>query len=320
MMTTKGSRTGIYNQRVISAFLTAVAVLWTGCALQSGRQSRNATAAKVLEVVASVPILADLVQQVGGTNIHVINFVPEERAELPYLFAPNDEQRARILSSDAIFYVGAALDYQSLDLYKQAKGDGKKVVSLLDELDPSDLLDHENLRNVHDPHLWLNARLWAECATIVAKHLSELDPLHAEHFAQRGRDLNAEYSAVDRWARARSMEVSHTNRLIVTTLPCMRYFARSYGFRVHVLEVSTAPLRRATLRNKAIQDLGVNVVFDRQVHGPSSLEMMLAATPGVSIERGFLCYSLPPAEMGSTNQFVQFMRHNINTVINALNK
>jgi len=100
----------------------------------------------------------------------------------------------------------------------------------------SRLLSPEDSEGFHDPHLWLDAALWAQTVPAVVTGLSEADPDGASIYRANGEKLAAELRTLDAWCREQAARVPEERRVLVTSHDAFNYFGRAYGFRVIALQ------------------------------------------------------------------------------------
>lgn len=184
--------------------------------------------------------------------------------------------------------------------------------------------DHEEDGHEHegfDPHVWMNPLNVVVWTQNIASALAEIDPDNAEEYEANAASYIAELQALDTWAQERISSISAEQRRLVTDHDALAYFADHYGFEVvgAVLpsystlgETSAADL--AELQG-AIQKFDVPAIFVGTTVNPD-LAAQLAQDTGVQlvpIYTGALS-----AEDGPAASYLDFLRYNVDAIVDAL--
>jgi manganese/zinc/iron transport system substrate-binding protein len=86
--------------------------------------------------------------------------------------------------------------------------------------------------NLHDPHVWFDARLWSLCVPAVVDALARLDPAGRPHYESRGADFVRRLEVLDDRLRDRLATIPKQQRVLVTAHDAFRYFGRAYDVEV----------------------------------------------------------------------------------------
>jgi ABC-type Zn uptake system ZnuABC Zn-binding protein ZnuA len=187
-----------------------------------------------LNIVVTLPVLKDWVQQVGGPHVHVSSLMTGYENEHTYSPKPSDlvaVRKARIL-----FEVGAGLEVWVASLVKTAGNATLKVVTTSKgiELMPDDTVHEEEAGAGHaaqgNPHMWLDPEAAAKMVRSICDALAETDPSHASDYRTR----------TDIYVQAlRSVEQETLDRLrplpqrrVIVHHPAWPYFAKRYDIQV----------------------------------------------------------------------------------------
>jgi len=207
-------------------------------------------------VAATILPVQDLLRQVGGDLIEVIEILPPGASPHTYDFSPSDIQS--LSQAEMVFGIGFGVDDWIYDLVESVSGQGSsedidsgearglsekkqklKVIELHDKIqlwtfDGVELQEGEGFENV-DPHYWLdpeNARLMAEQITEV---LTELDPDSKAIFEKNLEDFKTSLSAVDYEIRQEFDELKSDPSTVPKMLvfhEAWNYYARHYGLDI----------------------------------------------------------------------------------------
>ncbi len=110
--------------------------------------SDNNTPSQKLTVIASTPILADWVNQVGGERVEVKSIVPE--GINPHGFQPGSKTLTEIASADAVFLVG--LGYEGLWMTKLIENNDEIPFTTLGDITEPLHDDHDEDHDEHEDH------------------------------------------------------------------------------------------------------------------------------------------------------------------------
>lgn len=188
-----------------------------------------------LNIVVTIPVLKDLVQQVGGPNVRVTSLLNGYENEHTYSPRPSDlvaVRKARLL-----FEVGIGLEVWVSSLVKNAGSPSLRVVTTSQGIGL--IRDHTSHREgTHqgsettgsdgNPHIWLDP----ENVAIMLRHITEAliatDPAHATDFRTR----QAIYlRKLDQLRKELSDRVkSLPDRRFVAHHPAWPYMARRFDF------------------------------------------------------------------------------------------
>ncbi len=186
-----------------------------------------------VRVGATTAIVADLVRQVGGDRVQVIQIVPH--GANPHAFEPTPSTIRNLGQAKALFANGLDLE-PFLPRLLAALPRGAKVVELGEE--EEDLIceedEEEHGHGDHDhhhgcnPHLWLDPTYAIRYAERIAKTLGELDPQGQAVFQRNLARFKAEVERRDRAFQACRLKGFKA----IVTHDALPYFARRYGLEI----------------------------------------------------------------------------------------
>lgn len=209
-------------------------LLWSGCD-RSGARPAAGGPQKVLSdaypirVAVTVGMVADIVRAVGGEQVAVTQLMGSGID--PHSYKSSRDDAAAILQSDMVFFSGLMLEGKMAESLRQV-ADTRPAIAVAEGIDESLRLQSEDGHAAVDPHLWMDARLWSQAATVVARALAAFDPTHAEDYHQRARNWQADLTALEDYCRKCMQSIPEQSRVLVTSHDAFRYFGRAYGIEV----------------------------------------------------------------------------------------
>lgn len=283
----------------------------------------GAQAAPQLAVTATVGMVADLVGSVGGERVQVESLMGP--GVDPHLYKATASDVNRLQRAQVIFYVGLLLEGKMQDLFNRMARTKRHVYAVTEGLPEDQLLEPPEFEGHYDPHVWFDVPLWSRCVEVVVKGLSEADPAGRETYAARGEETRRRLAGLHDWVVKRVAELPGERRVLVTSHDAFNYFGRAYGFKVVALQgISTVNEASAADLVKLvdfIKEHRVPAVFVESSVPPNTIQRIskdagvkiggelfsdAMGTPG-QIENGY--------DLGT---YEGMIRHNVNTVVNAL--
>jgi manganese/zinc/iron transport system substrate-binding protein len=275
-----------------------------------------------LAVVATTGQVGDIVRNVGGDAVTVTTLMGP--GVDPHLYVASEGDVATLQDADVIFYSGIHLEAQLADVLRRL-GERKPSVAVAEAIDPTQLLPIPGVADQHDPHVWFDVTLWAQTIAAVETTLAEADPANATQFAANADRYRAELEELDAYVRAQAARVPAEQRVLVTAHDAFHYFGRAYGFDVRGLQgISTA----AEASTADVRDLAdfitanqIPAIFVETSVPVRTIEALQAAVRdrGFDVQIGGELYSDSLGDpAGPTGTFAGTVRHNIDTIVQAL--
>ena len=254
-MTNTQSLTTSRKRSATFAVLALLSVL--GLLASCGGGSKDAASSTVPDsnrtlVIATTPILGDLVRQVGGDQVNVEVLIP--LGADPHDFEPSAAQAARLRDASLIVANGLGLEERLESALEGAQKDGVPVFEVGEQLDPlalstadeghSEEDDHgheeeppaekeeEHGHGSEDPHVWLDPERMATAASLVATQLATTTGLDAAPFQQRAGIYADAAFAAETEARALLAELPADQRKLITNHDALEYFAQRFNLEV----------------------------------------------------------------------------------------
>jgi len=298
----------------------------TGCG--AGGASGGEGSGERVQVAATISVLQDLVEQVGGDRVEAFSIVPVGGS--PETYGPSPRDAGRISESQVVFENGLGLDAWVEALVESAGNEEQTVVELSEGLEPieggereegeqgAEEPEEEGEHAEDNPHLWLDVTNAEHYVERIRDTLAEVDPEGAEEYEANAGEYLAELEELDGYIRERAEGIPKERRKLVTFHDAFPYFAEAYGFEL-VGVVLENPEAEPASREVAevvlrIEEEGVPVVFTEPQFN-AGLANTVAQEAGVEV-RELYTDTLVDDEAGDT--YEAMMRTNIDRISEAL--
>ena len=279
--------------------------------------------AQPLSAVTTIAMVGDVVANVGGACVEVTVLMGPGID--PHLFRASAGDVRTLENADIIFYNGHDLEGQ-LGSVLSRLGERLPTLALAETIDEALLLEGEDdFEGQADPHLWMDASLWANTALPVAEALSALRPDCAEDMQAAAEAYTEQLLALHAWAQASIASIPEAQRTLVTAHDAFAYFARAYSIDVASVEgisteseASIADIREAT---DIVVSTGVPAIFIETTINPRTIEAVQAAAAdrGVEVSIGGELFGDAMGEEGSPEgTYIGMLRSNVITISRAL--
>ncbi|SNR40565.1 manganese/zinc/iron transport system substrate-binding protein [Haloechinothrix alba] len=250
-----------------------------GYALRSGAAAGEGE--DRLRVIATTNFLADTVDRVGGDDVTTTRLMGP--GVDPHLYQARASDLDEMRAADAVFAVGLFLE-GSLRPTLTELARTKPVALVGEQLDEDRLLEPEAGApegTEHDPHIWLDPRLWADVVDVIATELAELDPGNADAYRDRAQDYRADVLALHEEMAHELETIPERHRTLVTSHDAFQYFGRAFDMDVAAIqgisteeEATTANISEVT---ELVTDAGVPTVFMESSVPRNTLDAVVAA-------------------------------------------
>ena len=300
--------------------LCLIAVLASsGC---DSKTQPNTSAEAKFRVVTTIGMITDIVKNVGGDSVEVIGLMGP--GVDPHLYNASAGDVQKLNSASLIFYNGLHLESKMADILAKMSGD-TKTVAVTDAADRNRLLKPPEFEGQYDPHLWFDVELWMKAVEKVRDALSEFDTDNAATYSTNADRYLAKLVELHAYVKSQAERVPSQQRVLVTAHDAFNYFGKAYGFEVRGLQgISTATEAGiADVRELAtfIAERRIPAIFVESSVSSKSLEAVKAAvkSKGFNVEIGGELFSDAMGNDGTPEgTYIGMVRHNIDTIVNAL--
>ena len=303
-------------------FLFGAAVLFI---LSRGALS---SAAEPVPVVATLPVLKDLTEQIGGPYVKVQSLITGMESEHTYTPKPSDIlaiQKARLL-----IRIGLGLEVWVHSLIENANRSDLTMVTTSDGVpllrDSSEQLHEEKEKTdrgqafkerhtMGNPHIWLDPQNVKIMVRHITDGLIKVDPAHKSDYLRNQSLYIVQLEKLERELKGKVGALK--NRTIITHHHAWPYFARRFGFVIKgniLTQVGSEPSAKqlGSLIKKMRKEKIKVIVSEPQLN--PKVPQTLAEETGAKI----VILSPLPGALPGTEHTLDLIRYNAETLIAAL--
>ncbi len=302
------------------ALLAICSMILAGCGPST--EGSNPVDRKVVTIVATTGMIADVVANIGGdyVNVHPLMGPGVD----PHLYKATESDVSKLLNADMIIYNGLFLESRMTEIFEQMSA--RKAIVAVGEAIPQDrLLVSPRYPDQPDPHIWMDVKLWMQVAEKVRNELQAFDPDHADTYDINAAAYIRPLQELDSYVNKQIQTIPREQRVLVTAHDAFAYFGKGYGVDVF------APQGISTESEAGVDDIRrtIDVVVERNIPAifvessvpPDIVEAIVegARARGHDIEIGGQLFSDAMGEAGSPEgTYTGMIRHNVDTIVNAL--
>ena len=172
-----------------------------------------------------------------------------------------------------------------------------------------------------DPHFWFDPLRVKQAVNSIAARLSTVDPGSQTIYLNNAAEYNQRLDELHAWIQEQVYALPEGDRVLVTSHDSFQYFALRYDFEVAGAIFPVSTQAEPTARDLAelietIEHEGVSAVFTERSHS-ERLAKRVAEETGATLIGGLYTGSLSE-EGGDAVSYIELMRHNTNTIVEAL--
>lgn len=280
---------------------------------------RSAAAAEPLNVVVTLPVLKDWVQQIGGSHVHVVSLMTGYESEHTYSPKPSDLVAVR--KASLLFEVGAGLEVWVSSLVKNAGNASLQVVTTSKDIElipdhPESTVDtHTHQHPGGNPHVWLDPSAAATMVRHIAMAMSDADPSHSAEYRTNMANYLQALTRVHEESLDRLKSVP--SRAVIVHHPAWPYFARRYHLDI-AGTILTQPGGEPSARHlhtliDAIKRGHIRVIIS-EVQLNQKIPQLLARETGAHIA----VLTTLPGGLPGTETYLDMLRYNVLQLAHAL--
>ena len=306
-------------QKLYISLCLIVVLVGTGCDPKG--QPDMSTDSK-LRVVTTIGMITDVVRNVGAERVDVVGMMGP--GVDPHLYKLTAKDVQRLGSAHLIFYNGLHLESKMGDVLAKMQGN-TKTVAVTDAVNQDMLLSPPEFEGQFDPHLWFDVTLWMKTVGKVRDALSEFDPDNTMMYWTNAERYLARLAELHQYVKSQAERVPPQQRVLVTAHDAFNYFGKAYGFEVRGLQgISTATeagIADVQALATFIAERRIPAVFVESSVSSRSLEAVQAAvrSKGFDVKIGGELFSDAMGNEGTPEgTYIGMVRHNIDTIVNAL--
>ncbi|MCH7810360.1 MAG: zinc ABC transporter substrate-binding protein, partial [Chloroflexi bacterium] len=273
--------TGTLPRRALALCLVVVvaAIVAAGCSDDSDNASTE------LNVVTTLPLLADIVSNIAADGAAIDSLLPPGAD--PHTFEPSPSDARKIAEADVIFANGLGLEPSLLRVIGANISSQAVLVELAEASIGAGVLTLPGQGSAN-PHLWMDPEIGREYAAIVRDTLSLVDPGGSATYSSNYETYSAALDDTAQYMRDTTAVVPPDGRLIIASHDAFGYLARAIDFEVAGFVVpgpgqDVSPDDISKLIT-TIDDLGIPAVFtEPQTSVETRVLEQIASDVGVEV-------------------------------------
>jgi ABC-type Zn uptake system ZnuABC Zn-binding protein ZnuA len=295
--------------------LLALLLIGTACA-SSGRSSK-------LNVATTIAPIADLVRQIAGSRVEVVQLIPDGTDS--HTFEPRPSDARALRDADLVIFNGLHLETPTQRMAEANRGPNTQYLLLGDNtIGESDrIFDFSFPASEGDPnpHLWLSVPYAKRYAELIMNKLVELDPPNAEYYRANATALFARMDQLDAAIFLAVQALPASNRRLLTYHDSWAYFGRRYGMEVigaiQPSDFSDPSPRQVAALIDQIRASRVPAIFGSEVF-PSTVLEVIGRETGARYVDSLRDDDLPGNPGEATHTYLGMMLEDVRTMFAAL--
>lgn len=273
-------------------------------------------------IVTTTGMIADIIENIAGDSAKVEAIM--QPGVDPHLYKASQGDLKKIMDADYIFYNGLHLEGKmGKILEKQAHV--KPVIALGDSINRKKVINLS--ADVYDPHIWFDVALWKESAEVALKNLIRLNPKNTAYYQQNADKYLQDLDSLDTWVKTAIATIPLNRRVLITAHDAFSYFGKAYSIEVRGLQgistMSEIGLRDVTDLVNFIIKNDIPAVFVESSVSDKSLKAVVEGVnkKGKTLSIGGNLFSDAMGKKGTPEgTYIGMVKHNVTTIVNALNK
>jgi manganese/zinc/iron transport system substrate-binding protein len=274
-----------------------------------------------IKVLATTGMVADLVQNVGGSHVEVTQLMGP-RVD-PHLYKASAGDVRLLSNADVICYSGRNLEGKMGDLFVRMARQ-RPTFAVTEHIDDDAVLEDDD--GHWDPHLWFDVSLWSKGVGAVRDVFEQFDPKHAADYRKNAADYQARLAELHRWVQKEIASIPPERRVLVTAHDAFRYFGKAYGIEVKAIQgISTEDEASVKQINELVQFIATRQIKAVFVESSVPRKYVEALQEGClkgrghRVEIGGELFSDAMGDPGTPEgSYEGMIRHNVNTIVKAL--
>ena len=278
-----------------------------------------------VDVVASFSILGDITQRVGGDRIKVHTLVGQNADAHVYQPTTTDAKtlaRARLVVVNGLGFEGWIDRLIKSSGYRGSVVTASSGIRTLARGESGDAHDHHDHAGYSDPHAWQDLSNAARYVDNIRNALIDIDPEGKSNYQANADQFRQEIAALDAEVRQNFKKIPKDRLKVVTTHDAFGYFGQAYGIAF------IAPVGVNTDAEPSAADIGgiikqirrekIPAVFMESISDSRLLERIRQES-GARIGGTLYSDALSKTD-GPAATYLDMMRHNARTLVEALNE
>ncbi len=273
-----------------------------------------------IKVASLHPLMGDLVRQVGGERVTVLDV---GRAGMDvHTFAPSPADLRAMGSTQLVVASG-----KGLERYLPSLADSLGGIPILEvgrSIPSRNIAGGESLyaccphhaKGSIDPHWWHDVGNMERAAKVVEKQLVKMDPEGKSYYQSRSKQTRARYKTLDQWVKSQIATLPKEQRKLVTAHAAFGYFCKAYRMEpIFVLGLSgdhEVPAKQLAQEVEKLRAEGVRAVFPEKNLNPKVLAE-IAKQAGAKIGSALVAD-------GAAASYDIMMQQNVTAIVRGLSQ
>jgi ABC-type Zn uptake system ZnuABC Zn-binding protein ZnuA len=272
-----------------------------------------------VNVVVTINVLQDMVEQIGGEHVSVKSLVTG--LENPHTYSTTPDDRKAIENSDLFVEIGMGLEPWASDLTVDLPKDKILVAS-------------ENCTKLGDnPHVWMDPENGKTIAKEIENRLEKIDPTNSDYYRENLKSYVERLNSTE--SRIISMGESLKGKGVISATPAFSYLLNRMGINVTDIivkgpgkEPSTSDIMRmedeiksgkASIILTAYQiNMPVVDQISKDTGAPVVVGTALLGVMGIDSYEGMLLYDADAISSGLETADMQIKMNSMDSQISAL--
>jgi ABC-type Zn uptake system ZnuABC Zn-binding protein ZnuA len=276
-----------------------------------------------LKVVTTVAPHADLVREIAGDRVDLVQMIPDGTDS--HTFEPRPSDARYLQAADLIVLNGLHLETPTQRLADANKRPDTPYLILGDStIAQSDWIFDASFpasKGDPNPHLWLNVAYAKNYALLIKNQLSQMDPDNADYYAANYQTLAGRMDQLDQAIYAAVQALPDNNRKLLTYHDSWAYFGRRYGMDVigaiQPSDFSDPSPREVAALIDQIRQYQVPTIFGSEVY-PSKVLEVIGRETGARYVDSLRDDELPGSPDSASHTYLGLMLEDMRTMFGDL--
>ncbi len=264
-----------------------------------------------IRVVTSFTILEDLVNELGGEFVNVVNLVgPDADA---HTYHPKPSDAIALTQADLVVFNGLAFEGWMSRLIENSGYVNRQLIASRGV----DIISHGD---EPDPHAWQSFRNIRVYVRNITRALIAQRPQHADALKERQQQYLNALTALEEQLLSQVSDIPISNRVVVTSHDAFGYLGRDFQIRFLApvgfsFEVDATAADVASVIDQ-IREQNVRALFVENIASPRLIQR-IADDAGIAVGGPLYSDALSEAQ-GPASTYREMMRYNVESLVIAL--
>ena len=276
-----------------------------------------------LKVVTTVAPHADLIREIAGDRVDLVQMVPDGTDS--HTFEPRPSDAVYLQQADLIVVNGLHLETPTQRMADANKRPDTPYLVLGDNtISAADYIFDFSFppsKGDPNPHLWLNVAYAKNYATLIKGQLEQMDPDNADYYEANYQTLAARMDQLDQAIFAAVQALPANNRKLLTYHDSWAYFGRRYGMDVigaiQPSDFSEPSPREVAALIDQVRANNLPALFGSEVY-PSKVLDVIGRETGATYVSSLRDDDLPGPPGSSTHTYLGLMVEDMHTMFGSL--